>query len=81
MINGGKKKQVCFRIDETIVREMQEAAEREGFVELGPYCRELVKWAFAHYKQATSLFLLKQAKVVTPQVGTKKPRNHLNTSE
>jgi len=77
MMNGGKKKQVCFRIDETIVREMQDAAQREGFTELGPFVREIARWAFGHYKQATSLFLLKQAKVVTPQVGTKKSRNHL----
>jgi len=35
-------------------------------MELGPFCRELVKWAFAHYKQASSLFILKQAKVTTP---------------
>ena len=60
---------------------MQAAGEREGFTELGPFVREIARWAFAHYKQATSLFLLKQAKVATPQVGTKKSRNHLNTSE
>jgi hypothetical protein len=72
-----KKKQVCFRIDEEIVSEMQEAAEHEGFMEVGPYCRELVKWALGHYRQAQSLFLLKQAKVISPQVGTTKLRNHL----
>ena len=74
---NGKKKQVCFRIDETTVEEMQRAAAEEGLRGLGPFCRELMKWAFAHYKQATSLFILKQAKVTTPQVGTKKIRSHV----
>ena len=66
-------RQVSYRIDEETAREMKAAAENNGIGSLGPFNRALMEWAYGHYKQAKSLYLLKKSSVEYPRM--KRPRN------
>ncbi len=70
---NGAKRQVSFRIDEEVAKEMEAAAAiNEVSGELGPFCRKLVEWAFKHYQKAQSWSSLKKCEVRYARVRAKK---------
>jgi hypothetical protein len=48
------------------------AAMKEGIREMGPFCRELIEWAFEHYEDARSLYMLRISTLDVPRLKTKK---------
>jgi predicted DNA-binding protein len=65
------QKQICFRVPVEKAAKIKAAAMKEGIREMAPFCRELIEWAFDHYEDATSLYLLKRARVEIPQLDAK----------
>jgi predicted DNA-binding protein len=62
------QRQICFRVPVEKAERIKAAAMKEGIREMGPFCRELIEWAFEHYEDATSLYLLKRARVDVPRL-------------
>ena len=50
-MKGQSKRQVSFLFDAQYAEELEAAGLSDGPIEFGPFCRELVKWAFSHYKR------------------------------
>ena len=70
---NGEKRQVSFRLDEEVAKEMKAAAAtNEVSGDLGPFCQKLAEWAFGHYQKAKSLYQLRQCEVRFPRGGHKK---------
>jgi hypothetical protein len=67
------QRQICFRVPVEKAARVKAAAMREGIREMGPFCRELVEWAFEHYEEALSLFMLRASSLEVPRLKMKKP--------
>lgn len=61
------RRPISFRVPVEMAEALKAAAVEEGFNQVGPLCRELLKWAFSRYTQAGSLFLLKKSKLEIPR--------------
>lgn len=71
-----KTKRVSLTIDAVLAERMREAARKEAMpTNLADFTRQLVAWAWLHYRKASSLWLLRRAEVSVPELPLpKKPR-------